>query len=296
MRQQLYLDSRFGQNINGGGTLFWLQDPLVIPSNKYAFTLSVPSAAVALTYYVITEANRKLDLIYSNVTEPTQVIDFPIGNHSIDELVDVLNRRLLHGFKAAYSDNTNTLDFSTPNIDDTISIGPLTTCAELIGVRIVDASVLGSYSAPNGVNLAGTTCFYIRSNLRTRNRDPRTLGFSSVLANIPITKPHNGLERFSQPGFSFGLRDRSIHYIEIELLDDALQPVTLHGGGWQVTLEFSIEEAGSYSGPVDYRALMAAQNESLIGGANIAAGKWADVADGRPQRAAGADREPNKPA
>ncbi len=80
------------------------------------------------------------------------------------------------------------------------------------------------------------------------------------------------------------------------MLDDALQPVTLHGGGWQVTLEISIEEAESYSGPVDYRALMAAQNESLIGGANIAAGKWADMADGQFQRADGADREPNKPA
>ncbi len=231
------------------------------------------------------------------LTEPTQVIDLPIGNHSIDELVDVLNRRLLHGFKAAYYDNTNTLHFSTENIDDSISIGPLTTCTELIGVRIGDTSVVGgSYYAPSGVNLAGTTCFYIRSNLRTTNRDPRTLGFSSILANIPITKPHNGLERFSQPGFSFGLRDLSIHYIAIELLNDALQPVTLHGGGWQVTLEFSIEEAESYSGPVDYRALMAAQNESLIGGANIAADKWADAADGRPQRAVGADREPNKPA
>ncbi len=161
MRQQVYLDSRFGQNLNGGGTIFWLQDPLVLPSTKYAFTLSVPSAAVALTHYVITEANRKLDLTYSNVSEPTRVIDFPIGNHSIDELVDVLNRRLLHGFKVAYSDNINTLHFSTQDIDASISIGPLTTCAELIGVRIGDTSVLGSYYTPNGVNLAGTTCFYI---------------------------------------------------------------------------------------------------------------------------------------
>ena len=229
MRQQLYLDSRFGQPMNGGGTWFWLEDPIVLPSPKYAFTLSVPSVAVALTHYVITAANRKLDLVYSNAAEPTQVIDFPIGNHSIDELVDVLNRRLLHGFKAVYSENTNTLHFSTQNINDEITIGPLTTCAELIGVRIGDTSVLGSYHAPDGVDLARTTCFYIRSNLRTRNRDPRTLGFSSILANVPITKPHNGLERFSQSGFSFGLRERSIHYIIIEVLDDALQPVTYTG-------------------------------------------------------------------
>ena len=196
MRQQLYLDSRFGQSLNGNGTLFWLQDPIVLPSMKYSFTLSVPSAAVALTHYVITEANRKLELLYSDAS--TQTIDLPIGNHSIDELVDALNRRLLYGFKAAYSENTNTLHFSTQNISHELSIGPLTTCAELIGVRIGDTSVLGTYIAPGGVNLAGTQSFYIRSNMRTRNRDPRTLGYPSILANIPITKPHNGLERLSQ--------------------------------------------------------------------------------------------------
>ena len=158
MRQQLYLDSRFGQS-NGSITLFWIEDPIVLPSLKYAFTLSVPSAAVALTHYVITEANRKLDLIYSNDNEPAQLIDFPIENHSIDELVDVLNIHLLHRFKAAYSENTNTLNFTTPNINDSISIGPLTTSTELIGVRIGYPSVLGSYTAPDGANLAGTTCF-----------------------------------------------------------------------------------------------------------------------------------------
>ena len=115
----------------------------MLPSSKNAFTLSVQSAAVALTHYAITQETRKLDLIYSNVAEPAQVIDFPIGNHSIDELIDVLNRRLLYDFKAAYSENTSTLHFSTPNIKDSISIGPLTTCAELIGVRIGDTRVLG---------------------------------------------------------------------------------------------------------------------------------------------------------
>jgi hypothetical protein len=93
--------------------------------------------------------------------------------------------------------------------------------------------------------------------------------------NIPITNPHNGLERFSQSGLSFGLRERSIHYIIIYVLDDALQPVTFHGGGWQVTLEFAVKEAESYAGPVDYCALMATQNGSLFGRENIAAGQQA---------------------
>ncbi len=89
----------------------------------------------------------------------------------------------------------------------------------------------------------GTTSFYIRSNLRTRNRDPCLLGYSSTIANVPITKPHSGLERFTQAGYSFVLEERSTNYIVIEILDDALQPVRFHGGVWQVTLEFAVEEA-----------------------------------------------------
>ncbi len=93
------------------------------------------------------------------------MIGFPICNHTINELVDILNRRLLRGFKAAYSENANTLHFTTPNINDSISIGLLTACAELIWVRLGDMSVLGSYYAPDGINTVGPTCFYIRSNL-----------------------------------------------------------------------------------------------------------------------------------
>ena len=292
MRQQLYLDSRFGQSL-GAGTLFWLQDPIVLPSSRYAFTLSVHFVAMPLTHYVITEANRTLDISYTN---STSIIELPLGNHSIDELVDVLNRRLLFGFQAAYSENTNTLRFSSETLGAALVIGPATTCGGLLGVRAGDTSVMGSYNAPGGVNLAGTTSFYIRSNLRTRNRDPRFLGYSSIIANVTITKPHNGLERFSQSGFTFGIRERSIHYIVIQILDDALEPVTFHGGQWQVTLEFAVEEAEGYAGPIDYRALMAQNNGSLLGSPNIAAGEWADATSGGHQRAASADRESNNPA
>jgi hypothetical protein len=258
--------------------------------------LSVPFVAVPLTHYVITEANRRLHILYNHVAPPEPlIIDLPLGNHSIDELVDVLNRRLLFGFKAAYSENTNTLSLITQTISAGLEIGSLTTCGGLIGVRTGDTSVLGSYTAPGGVNLAGTTSFYLRSNLRTRNRDPRTLGYSSIIANVPITKPHNGLERFSQNGFTFGVRERSIHYIVIQILDDALEPVTFHGGDWQVTLEFAVEEAEAYAGPTDYRALMAAQNGSLLGSANAPAGERADASSGGPQRTVSTNRESNNP-
>jgi hypothetical protein len=75
----------------------------------------------------------------------------------------------------------------------------------------------------------------------------------------------------------------------IEILDDALEPVTFHGEERQVTLEFGMEEASAYAGPTDYQVLMA--NESLDGGANIATGQTANAPSGGPHRADGSDRE-----
>ncbi len=208
MRQQVYIDSRFGENL-GTGTLFWLQDPIVLPSPRYAFTLSVPFVAMLFAHYVITEANRTLGISYAHVAPTeTSIIELSLGNHSIGELMDVLNRRLLFGFRAAFSENTNTLRFSSKNIGAELSVGPATTCGNKLGVRAGDTSVIRSYYAPGGENLAGTTSFYLRSNLWTMNRDPRTLGYSSIIANVPNTKLHNLLEGFFQLGFTLGLRER----------------------------------------------------------------------------------------
>jgi len=67
-----------------------------------------------------------------------------------------------------------------------------------------------------------------------------------------------------------------------------LEPVTFHGGVWQVVLEFAVEEMEAYAGPIDYRVLMA-QNGSLLGGANDATVQRADAPSGGPQRADEAD-------
>jgi hypothetical protein len=61
------------------------------------------------------------------------IIDLPMENHSIDEMVEVLNRNLLFRFTAGYSENTNTLHFSTANFSASLVIGPLTTGGDLIG-------------------------------------------------------------------------------------------------------------------------------------------------------------------
>ncbi len=80
----MYLDSPLRQVMSGGGTLFWMKEPIVLPNMKYAFDLSVPFVAMPLTHYVITEANRRLHIVYMHEAPPKLlIIDLPMGNHSI---------------------------------------------------------------------------------------------------------------------------------------------------------------------------------------------------------------------
>ena len=111
---------------------------------------SVPSAAVALKHYVIMEASRKLDLVYSNVTEPAQLMGFLSATivsttwwtSSIADC-SMSSTPLIRKTK-------KTLHLTAPNNHDSISIEPLTTYAELIGVCLEHTSKLGSYYAPTG--------------------------------------------------------------------------------------------------------------------------------------------------
>ncbi len=154
------------------------------------------------------------------------------------------------GMVCSFSENTNKIPISG---DAPFSVGTGTMFAGLLGVRVGDVSIDGVYEAPDGVNLVGTSSFYIKSNMRTLNRDPVSLGFSNIIAKIPITRSYNGVEKYQQPGFSFVIKDRSVSYIVISVLDDNMQPVRFNGGHWSLTMEFAVEKIDPYSQPKDYR-------------------------------------------
>jgi len=203
------------------------------------------------------------------VATETYLINLPLGNYNIDELKMYMNE---NGFAASYSENMNKITLATKELNKNLEIGQGTTCGNLLGFVVGEASVNGVYEGPNGVNLAGTSHFYIQSNLRTQNRDPVSLGYSHIMAKIPITRSFNGVEKYSQSGFSFVIQDRSIDYIVISVLDEDLNPVEFYGGHWSITIEFSIMRAQPFSLPEDYRSLIT--NGSIGGTTDVANDKW----------------------
>jgi len=92
-----------------------------------------------------------------------------------------------------YSENTNKVAIKHPGTNFSVDIGM--TCSGLLGVRVGDVSADGVYRAPDGVNTEGTSSFYIKSNMRTLKRDPSSLGYSTIIAKISITRNYHGVEK-----------------------------------------------------------------------------------------------------
>lgn len=246
MRQQIYLEERFAYKLPDGSSLFWLQDPIVLPNQVSQFTISVPHASIPLTHYVITERNNTLELVIDGVPHITNL---KVGNHSIDEVIKQLESTL-EGVEIAYDQTTNTVSFSAPV---SLAVGSRTTAQTLLGVRTGDVSQAGVYTGPGGVNLAGPSSVFIRSNLRTKNRDPVGLGFSNLLAKVSIDRSFNAIQKYDAPQYSYTISDRSIHFIVIQILDDDMNPLEFHGGHWSLTLEFNVVPAETYTPAQSYQ-------------------------------------------
>lgn len=310
MRQQLYLEQKHGTPTENGGSMFWLQDPVICPSREWQLTCTVVHVAIPLTHWVITEDNRTLHIVHEVVDPNTGAVapedDFillPMGNYSIDALVLFINSSLTgHNIVVTYSENTNMLEFNGSNT--AFYIGPDTTCGKLLGIEVGQTSVTQApwwsgashMTGASGVDLSGTGCFYVCSSVRTRNRDPVNLGYSRILAKVPVTKAHNGLERYEAPLTTFGIWDRHITGLSIDILDEDMNPVVFHGGDWSITLEFDVAQSPDYGVPRDYRENLSVllENANPDGqvrpGQDAQAGQRPDAGGGGQHGGAGGDQ------
>ena len=185
-----------------------------------------------------------------------------------------MDDKLPPGFVASYSENTNKLKLSTnqPKNNSEICVG--TTCDELMGIVVGESCINNIYEAPNGMNLARTSYFYIRSNLRTQNRDPVCLGLGHFRTKISIPTIFNGFENHSQSSLYFVIQDISIDYIVILMLHEDLIPIKFHGGHWSITIIDLILRAQPFLQPKDYRTLIT--NGSIGYTKNVTNNKWHD--------------------
>eukprot|EP00873_Tetraselmis_striata_P024765 jgi/Tetstr1/445029/TSEL_032837.t1 len=227
MLQQLFIDNQFSDIVLGDGShVFWLGGAIDVPG-RHSLQVKVLNAWIPHTFYSVFSANDTLVVRYSPAgTGGT--IRIPHGNRSIDEILDIINPQLDHGYESSYDVATNRINLSSPNAA-ALTIEAGTTCTELLGLSIGDQSVAGVLAARRGVDLTRTSSIFIRSNLHTDNRDPVTRRTSDILAIIPLTSQFNELEHFSVQAW-VDCKNKQLSYVvdnsAIQLQIDTLMTAT----------------------------------------------------------------------
>lgn len=234
MLQQLFIDSQFSDIVLGDGShVFWLGGAIDVPE-RHSLQVKVLNAWIPHTFYSVFSANDTLVVRYSPAgTGGT--IRIPHGNRSIDEILDIINPQLDHGYESSYDVATNRINLSSPNAA-ALTIEAGTTCTELLGLSIGDQSVAGVLAARRGVDLTRTSSIFIRSNLHTDNRDPVTRRTSDILAKIPLTSQFNELEHFSAQAW-VDCKNKQLSYVVIKLVDDSGRLLDLNGARFTLTIK-----------------------------------------------------------
>eukprot|EP00873_Tetraselmis_striata_P035338 jgi/Tetstr1/455602/TSEL_042414.t1 len=245
---QCHLDSKFADmHFSTNACVFYLADPLTLPSQDYEWLVAVPHATIPLSHWVIDESNNLLELVYS---DKSRYISLPLGNRSVDEIVVYLNDRLLHGYTAAYDEAINRIVFSSEVLGESLAIGEMSTCGRLLGVKAGDAAVDGVLIPPRGVDLAGTSSMFIRSNLSTRNRDPVSKATSNILAKVHVSQNFHEIEYHSS-SLKFPIADRNVSLIIIYLTDDFQRHMDFHAADFSLTIEFTLRAHADNAGRID---------------------------------------------
>ena len=190
------------------------------------FVIGVESLSLPLALYVVNSTNN-------NLTIDGTPYSITAGNYTAAVLLTTLNAL---GTPITFGSPFNTI---TNKLSCTF-VGTRTwsgTAQSLLGYTT--GSKTSPYTLENTINLAFTTGIIVRlDNIQTENRCPIVGGGSGVLARIPITvAPFKVLQYFNASPFYTTLTNRAIQSIDISLLDDTYQALTLVGDPvWSITL------------------------------------------------------------
>lgn len=235
------------QKVSDSRYIFKVEPYILQNEDPAHFVLGLEQISVPQSFYTFTTRNNTFNFV--NVSLSTSsTITIPVGSYVVEDLVDFLSNEasvFAGGATIIYSYTTNKMslrNFSGSTLR--IESAGVSTAYDQLGFRSTGEM------AANGtikeftfmVNLTTTAGINIRlNNFITQNKAAKgDGGGSSILARVPITT--GGLtwcQYFNPVVFYLTLSSRVINLFDIELLDDALQPIifNIQNPNWFVVLK-----------------------------------------------------------
>ena len=236
----LYLKSQEASfSISDAHKVFYLNNPILPPSN-IKILLGLTNFECPNSMYNINSTNNSLTVEALGLY--TVSITIPVGNYDADSFATIISQLLA----AEYSNLGDTLIvciFNTDNYiftfsaNNSFSITETTADVELGLIDQTPTTEGLTYVAENVCNLAGISGIFVKI---------KNLGFNNLNSYGDITNTiarcdanvNFGEYIFYNPTevLYFGINDKSIQYLDIQLTDDEGNEIELNGGRWSVVL------------------------------------------------------------
>lgn len=232
-------------------------DPDIVSTN-----ISIQSAQIPISYYNVNEYNKtlkiKVGFITSNIT-------FEEGNYTSTTFITEFTSKVSN-VTVTLNKVNGKLTFSSNSFIHFYANG--STCFKLIGLDANTDYEAKTIIAPYACNFAGISRIKVCSNeLQTYNMDSSVGTFSNVLATIPVNSTSFGILLFDNTTrFTCTLRNRTINYFDIKLLDDDDNLIDFNNVAWHMTIQLDITRQRSNvlsTGSIDSWSLGPASKGSL---------------------------------
>lgn len=240
---QIYLDSKLANRYYDSTNYCEYNLPLIEIDNQHHFILSIVNASIPYSFYNVNVNNNKIQWIedpYISFIEHLAYI--PFGNYTINQLVQELNI-ILSPLQVTYNNITNKMSITHP----TSSFAFYTsnnTCFELIGF-----SKINHFSPISPRLITSDTCcslfttrsLCICSNIHTDNVHINMPAMQSILGNIPVNAPPNGIIIYTNPNeFKNNLYSNLLKSVTIKFVDQDGNNVNLNGCHYSITLQLDV--------------------------------------------------------
>ena len=205
------------------------------------------------TFYTIRQGiNDQITLGFNTLAYPsgefrTSII--PEGNYDIDEFLTMLNALncfIASGIIITFSKRTNKLTLTRSGAYNKFAFTVSTSCYSELGIPktlLINLGISGTlnltapYTLDNTINLAGTSCIYIRvNNLGIKNLNSKGDSDGTICKVIADVLPNEYIYYRPAEYFYFMTSSSQIREIDIEILDDQYRPINLQGGVFSLTL------------------------------------------------------------
>lgn len=201
-------------------------------------TVKVCHLEIPYSFYVINEYNNQF--VINNTP-----IEIPLGNYNALTLQDTINDLF-----SDYGFNGYSLSFDTTNGKYTLMSSEYfyVNSSSIKNVVGLDDEIYNSIfdfnleqyvlEFPYLVNTSGTKNIYIKTNIITNNINTSN-GDANIIKAVAVDVPPFGVIMYSNnQNVETLVRNREMNNLEIQLLDDNLQPINFNNLDWSITIEF----------------------------------------------------------